>query len=326
MVIVNNDALLLEFAKETLEIEINEAQSMLGRLDESVVFACRILLNCTGKVAVSGIGKSGHIGKKIAASLSSTGTPAFFVHPAEALHGDLGMIGTKDVVIFISYSGRACEIITLMPFLVESGIPVIAFTGDVSSPLAKGATCVLNIKIKREACPMELAPTSSAVNTLMMGDALTMALMRYRGFSLEQFARSHPGGILGAQLLNCVHHLMRTGEHISKVFWEVTVMDAMFELSRTGLGLTAVCDNHIRVIGVFTDGDLRRWMVKGKSLDDPIDIAMTKPGYRIPKEWHASAALKALYQRKIAAAPVVDKTGTLVGSINIHDLHQAIIE
>ncbi|URJ27655.1 arabinose-5-phosphate isomerase GutQ [Candidatus Blochmanniella camponoti] len=325
MVIIN-DALLLEYAKETLEIEINEAQRMLDRLDESIVFACRMLLDCTGKVAVSGIGKSGHIGKKIAASLASTGTPAFFVHPAEALHGDLGMIGTQDVVMFISYSGRACEIITLMPLLADSGIPVIAFTGDISSPLAKGATCVLNIKIQREACPMELSPTSSAVNTLMMGDALTMALMRHRGFSLEQFARSHPGGRLGAQLLNCVHHLMRTGDQISKVFWKVTVMDAMFELSRTGLGLTAVCDNYNCVTGVFTDGDLRRWIVQGKSLNDPVDIAMTKPGYCIPKEWRASIALQALHQRKITAAPVVDKLGRLVGSINMYDLHQAGIE
>ncbi|URJ25426.1 arabinose-5-phosphate isomerase GutQ [Candidatus Blochmannia ocreatus (nom. nud.)] len=321
---MTNNVLLLEYAKEALSFEIQEAQNMLDRLDESIIFACRILLNCTGKVVVSGIGKSGHIGKKIAASLASTGTPAFFVHAAEALHGDLGMVSQKDVVIFISYSGRTYEIITLMPLLVSNNIPVIALTGDMSSPLAQRATCTLNIKIQRETNPMAFIPTSSAVNTLMMGDAITIALMRYRGFSLEQFIKSHPGGKIGTQLLNYVYHLMRTGKHISKVCGsDVTVMDAMFELSRTGIGLTTVCDDKNRVIGVFTDGDLRRWIARGHSLKDPINIAMTKPGYCISKEWHASIALKALYQRNITVAPVIDKIGTLVGLINIHDLHRS---
>lgn len=314
---------LLKYARETLKIEIEEAQGMLKRLDDSIVAACHVLLNCNGKVVVSGIGKSGHIGKKIAASLASTGTPSFFVHPLEALHGDLGVIESKDVVLLISYSGRAYELITLMPLLIENGVSVIVITGDINSPLAKQSTCVLNIKIKREACPMKLTPTSSTVNTLMMGDALTMAVMRYKGFSMEQFARFHPGGSLGARLCNRVSHIMRTGKRIAKVFCTVTVMDAMFELSRTGLGLTAVCDNKVRVLGVFTDGDLRRWMVQGNSLNDSINAAMTAPGYYLLKEWRASVALKELYQRKITAAPVVDDFGILVGSINMHDLHQA---
>lgn len=318
-----DDILLLKYAKETLRIEIEEAQSMLDRLDESIIVACHILLKCKGKVVVSGIGKSGHIGKKIAASLASTGTPAFFIHPSEALHGDLGSIGSRDVVMFISYSGRAYELITLTSLLINSGIPIIALTGDIDSPLAKQSTCVLNIKIQREACPIRLAPTSSTVNTLMMGDALTISIMRYRGFSVEQFARLHPGGRLGARLWNRVYHVMRTGEYISKVFCTVTVMDAMFELSRTGLGLTAVCDNDIRVLGVFTDGDLRRWIVQGNSLNDPINVAMTQPGYYLLKEWRASTALKELHRRKITAAPVVNDIGILVGSINMHDLHQA---
>lgn len=318
-----NNVLLLKYAKETVRIEIEEAQRMLERLDESVVVACHILLSCAGKVVISGIGKSGYIGKKIAASLSSTGTPAFFIHPSEALHGDLGAIGEKDVVIFISYSGYTYELVTLMPLLIDRKIPIIVFTGDINSPLARKSTCILNIKTQREACPMKLVPTASAVNTLMMGDALTISVMRYKGFSAEQFSRFHPGGKLGAKLWNRVYHIMRTGEHISKVFYTVTIMDAMFELSRTGLGLTAVCNHDTRVIGVFTNGDLKRWITKGNSLQDPIDIAMTQPGYCLLKECKASVALKELCTRKITAAPVVNDIGILVGSINVFDLHQS---
>lgn len=318
-----NYNLLLKYARETLSIEIEEAQKMLARLDKSVVVACRILLECEGKVVVSGIGKSGHIGRKITASLASTGTPAFFIHPSEALHGDLGAIGIKDVVIFISYSGYTYELVTLMPLLIDNSIPIVVLTGDLNSPLAKQSTCVLNVKITREACPMKLVPTSSTVNTLMMGDALAISIMRYRGFSIEQFARCHPGGRLGAKLWNKVYHIMRTGKNIAKVFYTVTVMDAMFELSRTGLGLIAVCDNNIRVLGIFTDGDLRRWITKGRSLTDSINIAMTQPSYCVLREWRASVALKELYHRKITAAPVVDDTGILVGSINVYDLHRS---
>ncbi|QTF10330.1 arabinose-5-phosphate isomerase GutQ [Brenneria izadpanahii] len=314
---------LLTFARETLEIEITEAQRMLARLDSRFVDACKLLLACSGKVVVSGMGKSGHIGKKIAASLASTGTPAFFVHPAEALHGDLGMIGPQDVVIFISYSGRAQELNVLLPLLAESHIPVIALTGSAESPLGLAADCVLDVSVTREACPMGLAPTSSAVNTLMMGDALAMALMRHRGFSAEQFARSHPGGSLGARLLNRVHHIMRSGDQLPRVGQTASVMDAMLELSRTGLGLIVVCDDENRVAGVFTDGDLRRWLVKGNSLDTAIIQAMTSPGYQLPADWRAVAALEALHEQHITAAPVVDSEGRLVGAINLHDLHAA---
>lgn len=312
----------LAFARETMAIEIAEAQKMLQRLDDSIVRACEILMQCKGKVIVSGMGKSGHIGKKISASLASTGTPAFFVHPAEALHGDLGMISAPDVVIFISYSGRARELDTLLPLLSEAHIPVIAITGNLTSPLAQSATCVLDIGVEREACPLGLAPTSSALNTLLMGDALTMALMRYRGFSPEQFARSHPGGSLGARLLNRVHHLMRTGERLPKVHLDSTVMEGMLELSRTGLGLVVVCDNNDLVAGVFTDGDLRRWMVKGSNLDAPIIEAISRPGYQLPEEWSVGTALDALHKNHINAAPVVNAEGKVVGAINLHDLHQ----
>lgn len=318
-----SDERLLAFARETLDIEIDEARRMRDRLDGSIVTACRLLLACEGKVIVAGMGKSGHIGKKIAASLASTGTPAFFVHPAEAVLGDLGMIDGRDVVVLISYSGRARELNTLLPIFSESQIPLIALTGNLSSPVAGAAACVLNISVEREACPMGLAPTSSAVNTLMIGDALAMALMRKRGFSPEQFARSHPGGTLGAELLNRVHHVMRRGNRIPRIAVDGTVMDAMFELSRTGLGLTAVCDPSDRVLGVFTDGDLRCWLVKGRMLTDPIADAMTTPGYRLPLDWQAGSALEAMHQQQITAAPVVDVQGYLVGAINMHDIYQA---
>ncbi|CNH51487.1 arabinose-5-phosphate isomerase GutQ [Yersinia intermedia] len=314
---------LITYARETLEIELTEAHKLLSRLDDNFVRACELLLACTGKAVVSGIGKSGHIGKKIAASLASTGTPSFFVHPAEALHGDLGMIGPQDVVIFISYSGRAKELDLILPLLADSKIPVIAITGGKESPLALGAACVLDISVEHEACPMGLAPTSSAVNTLMMGDALAMALMRHRGFGAEDFARSHPGGSLGARLLNRVYHLMRTGDRLPMVHESDSVMEAMLELSRTGLGLVAVCDPEQRVVGVFTDGDLRRWLVKGGTLQQPLGSAITRPGYRLPEQWRAGEALEALHQHHLSAAPVVNLDGKLVGAINLHDLHQA---
>nr|WP_046288919.1 arabinose-5-phosphate isomerase GutQ [Blochmannia endosymbiont of Polyrhachis (Hedomyrma) turneri] len=317
-----NEKKLLDYAKETLLIEISEAKKMLMRLNDSIVLACRILLNCSGKVIVSGIGKSGHIAQKIAASLASTGTPSFFMHLADALHGDLGMIDVKDVVIFISYSGQACELDTLIPLLSENCIPIIALTGNSSSSLAKAASCVLDIKIEREACPMKLVPTSSVVNALMMGDALTITLMRQKEFSVDQFARFHPGGRLGAKLYNRVSQVMRVGGNIAKVCLKVTVMDAMCELNRTGLGLTAVCDPLNNVVGVFTDGDLRRWLVAGKSLSDPIVKAMTVPGYLLEEDCRAFVAMTMFHKNKIHAAPVVDIRGKLVGMINSHDFHQ----
>jgi arabinose 5-phosphate isomerase len=314
---------LLTYAKETLEIEIKEAQRLLDRIDDNFLSACHLLLNCKGKTVVSGIGKSGHIGKKIAASLASTGTPAFFVHPAEALHGDLGMIGPEDVLIFISYSGKAKELDFILPLLKENKTALIAMTGDKKSPLAKAAQCVLDISVEREACPIGVAPTSSTVNTLMMGDALAIALMRQRGFGAEDFARSHPGGSLGARLLYRVSDVMQTGEMLPAVDVSSRVMDAMLELSRTGLGLVAVCDPQKRVVGVFTDGDLRRWLVKANCLTDLIELAMTKPGYRLPSHWRASDALQALHSHQISAAPVVDTDGFLVGALNLHRLHDA---
>jgi arabinose 5-phosphate isomerase len=287
------------------------------------VRAANTIIQCEGKVVVSGIGKSGHIGKKIAATLASTGTPAFFVHPAEALHGDLGMIESRDVMLFISYSGSAKELDLIIPRLQEKSVALLAMTGKSRSPLALAAKATLDISVEREACPMHLAPTSSTVNTLMMGDALAMAVMQARGFNEEDFARSHPAGALGARLLNKVHHLMRTDEAIPQVKLNTSVMDAMLELSRTGLGLVAVCDETGSVKGVFTDGDLRRWLVGGGKLESQVSEAMTRGGLTLNAESRAIEAKEVLMKRKITAAPVVDEHGTLCGAINLQDFYQA---
>lgn len=313
----------LEYGRELLELELYEAQKLTARLDDNFIKACQLILKAKGKVVVSGMGKSGHIGKKIAASLASTGTPAFFMHPSEALHGDLGMIGKNDVMILISYSGRAKEFTLILPTLNALDIPIIAITGAPDSPLANAAKSVLDISVEKEACPMGLAPTSSSTNTLLMGDALAIALMRIRGFSEDDFARSHPAGSIGAKLLNHVKDIMRTGSQIPRIDSNATVFDAMLELSRTGLGLVAVCDAENHILGVFTDGDLRRCLLKKATLEDNVKDVMTSPGYRLPENWKAIEALKNLHDHNISAAPVVDREDRLVGALNIHDLHQA---
>ncbi len=314
---------LLQYGRELLELELHEAQKLPDRLGKDFVEACQLILSNKGKVVVSGIGKSGHIGKKIAASLASTGSPAFFMHPSEALHGDLGMVTKNDVAILISYSGRAKEFNFILPILSSMNVPVIAITGGLDSPLAKSAQAVLDISIEEEACPMGLAPTSSSTNTLLMGDALAIAVMRARGFKEEDFARSHPAGSLGAKLLNHVKDVMRQGDLIPKVPHTATVFDAMLELSRTGVGLVAICQDNNKIIGVFTDGDLRRLLLKNGTLQDSISAVMTSPGFQIPENWKAVEALKSFNDHNITAAPVVNSAGELVGALNIHDLHQA---
>lgn len=316
------DNRLINYGKELIETELYEAHKLPNRLGKDFVNACKILLSTQGKIVISGIGKSGHIGKKIAASLASTGTPAFFMHPSEALHGDLGMVQKEDAVILISYSGRAQEFNLIIPSLQQNQIPIIAITGGLESPLANAAQAILNITIEKEACPMGLAPTSSSTNTLLMGDALAIAVMRARGFNSEDFARSHPAGSLGAKLLKTVKDIMRTGDKIPKIESHLTVFDAMLELSRTGLGLVAVChENTIK--GVFTDGDLRRLLLNNGSLNDPIANVMTTPGYQLIDDWKALKALEEFHDHNITAAPVVDKNGLLVGALNIHDIHEA---
>ncbi|EAZ7773803.1 arabinose-5-phosphate isomerase GutQ [Salmonella enterica subsp. enterica serovar Woodinville] len=312
---------LLNAGRQTLMLELQEASRLPERLGDDFVRAANIIIHCEGKVIVSGIGKSGHIGKKIAATLASTGTPAFFVHPAEALHGDLGMIESRDVMLFISYSGGAKELDLIIPRLEDKSVALLAMTGKPHSPLGRAAKAVLDISVEREACPMHLAPTSSTVNTLMMGDALAMAVMQARGFNEEDFARSHPAGALGARLLNNVHHLMRQGDAIPQVMLATSVMDAMLELSRTGL--VAVCDEQHVVKGVFTDGDLRRWLVGGGALTTPVSEAMTPNGITLQAQSRAIDAKELLMKRKITAAPVVDENGKLTGAINLQDFYQA---
>ncbi|OZH94561.1 arabinose-5-phosphate isomerase GutQ [Salmonella enterica] len=311
---------LLNAGRQTLMLELQEASRLPERLGDDFVRAANIIIHCEGKVIVSGIGKSGHIGKKIAATLASTGTPAFFVHPAEALHGDLGMIESRDVMLF---SGGAKELDLIIPRLEDKSVALLAMTGKLHSPLGRAAKAVLDISVEREACPMHLAPTSSTVNTLMMGDALAMAVMQARGFNEEDFARSHPAGALGARLLNNVHHLMRQGDAIPQVMLATSVMDAMLELSRTGLGLVAVCDEQHVVKGVFTDGDLRRWLVGGGALTTPVSEAMTPNGITLQAQSRAIDAKELLMKRKITAAPVVDENGKLTGAINLQDFYQA---
>lgn len=314
---------LLQYGRELLELEIHEAQKLPNRLGKDFVNACQLILTAKGKVVVSGIGKSGHIGKKVAASLASTGSPAFFMHPSEALHGDLGMITQNDVAILISYSGRAKEFNLILPIITEMQVPVIAITGGLDSPLARSAQAILDISIEKEACPMGLAPTSSSTNTLLMGDALAIAVMRARGFKEEDFARSHPAGSLGAKLLNHVKDVMRIGDRVPKIPQTATVFDAMLELSRTGVGLVAICQDNNKIVGVFTDGDLRRLLLKNGTLQDNIMDVMTSLGHRIPESWKAVEALKLFTDHNITAAPVVNNNGELVGVLNIHDLHQA---
>ena len=314
---------LLQYGRELLKLELQEAKKLPDRLGKDFVEACQLILSNKGKVVVSGIGKSGHIGKKIAASLASTGSPAFFMHPSEALHGDLGMITKNDVAILISYSGRAKEFNFILPILSAMSVPVIAITGGLDSPLAKSARAVLDISIEQEACPMGLAPTSSSTNTLLMGDALAIAVMRARGFKEEDFARSHPAGSLGAKLLNHVKDVMRQGDLVPKIPHTATVFDAMLELSRTGVGLVAICQDNNKIAGVFTDGDLRRLLLKNGTLQDSISSVMTSPGFQIPESWKAVEALKSFNDHNITAAPVVNSAGELVGALNIHDLHQA---
>ena len=314
--------ILLNTARQTLRLELQEASRLPDRLNDAFLRAADAIIRCQGKVIVSGIGKSGHIGKKIAATFASTGTPAFFVHAAEALHGDLGMIESRDVMLFISYSGSAKELELILPQLQEKSVVLLAMTGKPLSQLALAADAVLDISVEREACPMLLAPTSSTVNTLMLGDALAMAVMQARGFNEEDFARSHPAGALGARLLNKVHHLMRK-EEVPNVRITATVMDAMLELSRTGLGLVAVCDENEQVCGVFTDGDLRRWLVAGGGLDAEVSAAMTRGGLTLNAQSRAIDAKELLMKRKISAAPVVDDGGKLVGAINLQAFYQA---
>lgn len=310
--------------RRTLEIERDGLTALLPRINADFARACEICLPCKGRVIVTGMGKSGHVGGKIAATLASTGTPAFFVHPGEASHGDLGMITRGDVVIALSNSGETPEVLTLLPLLKRLGIPLIALTGKPGSTLAKTADVHLDVSVPKEACPHNLAPTASTTATLAMGDALAVALLEARGFTREDFAFTHPGGALGKRLLLTVGTLMHTGARIPKVTTDTPLPKALLEMTRKGLGITAVVDAKNKVLGVYTDGDLRRTIDLGADLrKSKIGEVMTKGGKSLRAGQLAAEAVQLMEKHKISALLVTDAQGRLEGVIHMHDLMRA---
>ncbi|MGQ0700063.1 MAG: KpsF/GutQ family sugar-phosphate isomerase [Panacagrimonas sp.] len=310
--------------RRTLEIERDAVSALIERVDESFTRACELMMACKGRVVVTGMGKSGHIGGKIAATLASTGTPAFFVHPGEASHGDLGMVTRQDVVLAISNSGETPEVLTILPLFKRMGAPVIAMTGKPGSTLAKASDAHLDVSVAQEACPLNLAPTASTTATLAMGDALAVALLEARGFTSEDFALSHPGGLLGRKLLMKIRDVMRTGEQIPRVLPGTKLTAALLEMSRKGLGMTAVVQPDDTVIGIYTDGDLRRTLDQGIDVRTAmIDQAMTLGGKSVAADHLAAEAVQLMEKHKVSALLVKDEAGKLIGVIHMHDLLRA---
>ncbi len=322
------DGQLLSLAQQALQIEAQALLDMRERLSgpagQSLVKAVRLVLACSGRVVVMGMGKSGHVGRKIAATLASTGTPAMFVHPAEAHHGDLGMVTAGDVVLALSNSGESEELTGLLPVLKRQGVPLIAITGGAASSLARHADVVLDSAVAQEACPLNLAPTASTTAQLAMGDALAVVLLDARGFKPEDFARSHPGGSLGRRLLTHVRDVMRAGEAIPAVGPDATFGDLMREMSAKGLGAAAIVDAERRVLGIFTDGDLRRKIEAGVELRATQARDVMTPGpATIRDELLAAEAVVLMEARRITTVLVVDAQGALVGALNTNDLMRA---
>jgi len=314
----------ISVARQVLDIEARAIQHLITRLDASFAAAVAVIMACRGRVVVSGIGKSGHVARKIASTLASTGTPAFFVHPAEASHGDLGMVTRDDVFIGLSYSGESSELLAIVPLLKRQGAKLIAMTGSPASSLALLANVHLYAGVEMEACPLNLAPTASTTAALALGDALAVALMRARGFTRDEFAMSHPGGALGRRLLTLVSDVMRTGSAIPSVKQEVSIMEAMLEMSRGAMGMTAVVDAARRVQAIFTDGDLRRAIEKGIDLrTTPITQVMTAGPRTITPERLAAEAVEIMERGKVNQLLVVDTERVLVGALNMHDLFRA---
>lgn len=314
----------IDLGKAVLTTESDAILHALERLDERFQQACEIMLNCKGRVVVVGMGKSGHIGSKIAATLASTGTPAFFVHPAEAQHGDMGMITPQDVAITLSNSGETDEVTTLLPLIKRMGVPLIAMTGRPESTMGRAADVVLDTSVEKEACPLNLAPTASTTVTLAMGDALAVALLEARGFTAEDFALSHPAGALGRRLLLRITDIMHGGNNLPKVLQTATLGDALVEMTRSGLGMTTVVDSSNNLLGIFTDGDLRR-ALDGDSnpRDTVISELMTANCRTVQAEQLAAEALQVMDSQAINALPVLNAQGELVGALNMHDLLRA---
>jgi arabinose-5-phosphate isomerase len=320
-----NDSKLQDLALAVIDTEARAIDRLKAEIRKpSFVEACRLLLECRGRVVVTGMGKSGHIAGKIAATLASTGTPAFFVHPGEASHGDLGMITTADVVLALSNSGETGEIVTILPLIKRLKVPLIAMTGNPQSTLSRAAAANINVSVEKEACPLGLAPTASTTAALAMGDAIAVALLESRGFTEEDFARSHPGGALGRRLLLLIDDLMHTGNAIPQVDTDTLLSDALMEMTRKGLGMTAVVDEHGKLAGVFTDGDLRR------AIDHRVDLhtarvsdVMTANCKTMHPGMLAAEALQIMDDTKINALPVINDKNELIGALNMHDLLRA---
>jgi arabinose-5-phosphate isomerase len=318
-------AKLRRLGRAVIETEAQAVLALKSRIDEPFTTACRHMLQCEGRIVVTGMGKSGHIGDKIAATLASTGTPAFFVHPGEASHGDLGMITAKDVVIALSNSGETEEILTILPIIKRLGVPLITLTGNPDSRLARVAAANIDVSVEKEACPLGLAPTASTTAALAMGDALAVALLESRGFTEEDFARSHPAGSLGRRLLLRIEDLMHTGEAVPRVAATASLSEALLEMSRKGLGMTTVVDAGGQVTGVFTDGDLRRVLDHGEVEIKKLCVSeVMHSGYTaITADKLAAEALRLMDEKRINALPVTDGNGTLIGALNMHDLLRA---
>jgi arabinose-5-phosphate isomerase len=318
------DATLKKLGLAVLDTEADAVQELKSRIDEDFVRACHYMLECEGRVVVIGMGKSGHIGSKIAATLASTGTPAFFVHPGEASHGDLGMITPKDVVMALSNSGSTEEILTILPIIKRLNVPLISLTGNPESPLARAASVNINVSVAEEACPLGLAPTASTTAALAMGDAMAVSLLEVRGFTADDFARSHPGGKLGRRLLLLIDDLIHTGDRVPKVASGTLICDALLEMTSKGLGATAIVDPDNRVLGIFTDGDLRRALDHDVDLHTTtIDTVMTPDCTLVSPGMLAAEALQIMDSGKFNALLVVDKDKRLTGALNMHDLLRA---
>ncbi|MDV7560824.1 KpsF/GutQ family sugar-phosphate isomerase [Acinetobacter baumannii] len=312
-------------ALATLRIEQQAIDVLATQIDDRFNRACEILLQCKGRVVITGMGKSGHIGRKMAATFASTGTPSFFMHPGEAGHGDLGMLVRGDVLIAISNSGKSDEIMMLMPLIKHLGVPLITISRDDKGPMPQNADIALTLGESDEACPLGLAPTSSTTATLVLGDALAVALLEARGFTADDFARSHPAGALGKRLLLHVKHLMHTGDELPKVSPDTPMNQVLYEISNKRLGLTTIVDEQDHLLGIFTDGDLRRLIDKQQGFDVnlPVSEVMTKKPSTISQEARAVEALHQLNQKKISQFVVVDDQNKVIGVISMHDLIQA---
>jgi arabinose-5-phosphate isomerase len=315
---------LVALGRAVIDTEAAAVAALGERIDEEFARACRFLLGCQGRIVVLGMGKSGHIGGKIAATLASTGSPAFFVHPGEASHGDLGMITSKDVVLALSNSGETDEMLTILPLIKRLGVPLVTLTGNPSSTLATAADVNIDVSVAKEACPLGLAPTASTAAALAMGDALAVALLEARGFTAEDFARSHPAGTLGRRLLLHVGDIMHWGDAVPRVTEEASLRDTLVEMTKKGLGMTAIVDASDRVRGIFTDGDLRRTLDRSLDLrSTPVSHVMTRNCVTVGAEILAAEALQLMEKQKINGLLVVDGAGHLIGAMNMHDLLRA---